>query len=180
MTLAKAKQQLRAHIRLLKKQHDTQSLQLLSEAVMAKIERNKSFEHAHVVLIYASLNDEVSTFRFIEKWHKEKTFLLPKVNGDMLTLHPYAGNDSLHRGSYGIAEPITEEFHDFEMIDLAIVPGMAFDPDGNRLGRGRGYYDRLFAGIGKNVYKIGVAFPFQIVERIPADPTDIKMDFVCY
>ena len=180
MTLAQAKQQLRVHIRLLKKQHDTQSLLLLSEAVMAKIENSECFKHAQVVLIYASLDDEVSTFRFIEKWHGEKTFLLPKVNDNRLSLHPYAGNSSLHRGSYGIAEPITDEFHDFEKIDLAIVPGMAFDTEGNRLGRGRGYYDRLFAGIGKNIYKIGVAFPFQIVEQIPVGPTDIKVDFVCY
>lgn len=180
MTLAKTKQQLRAHIRLLKKQHSTQSLQMLSEAVMAKIENSERFKHAQVVLIYASLDDEVSTFSFMEKWHGEKTFLLPKVNNDRLTLHPYAGTDSLRRGSYGIAEPVTEEFHDFERIDLAIIPGMAFDTNGNRLGRGRGYYDRFFAGIGKNIYKIGVAFPFQIVEEIPVIPTDIKMDSVYF
>ncbi len=180
MTPEETKRLLRTRIRQLKKAHDPQTLQRLSEAVMAKIENDGRFVQAHTILAYASLDDEVSTLGFIEKWYREKTLLLPKVNGDRLTLHPYQGPDSLHKGSFGIAEPVTEPFRDFGQIDLAIVPGMAFDTDGNRLGRGRGYYDRLFADIGKNICKIGVAFPFQIMEKVPVCPTDIRMDFVYY
>ncbi len=180
MTPEETKRQLRARIRQLKEAHDPQTLRQLSEAVMAKIENDSRFVKAHTVLAYASLDDEVSTLGFIEKWYRKKTLLLPKVNGDRLTLHPYQGAGSLHKGSYGIAEPATDEFRDFAQIDLAIVPGMAFDTAGNRLGRGRGYYDRLFADIGKNLCKIGVAFPFQMMEQVPACPTDIRMDIVYY
>ena len=65
----------------------------------------------------------------------------------------------------------------YQAIDLAIVPGMAFDPQGHRLGRGRGYYDRFLPLI-PQAYKIGLCFPFQLVGNVPTEPTDIAMDEV--
>ena len=62
-----------------------------------------------------------------------------------------------------------------DAIDLIIVPGVGFDRQGNRLGRGKGYYDRLLPRI-PSAYKIGICFPFQLVEEIPAEPFDIRMD----
>ena len=66
-------------------------------------------------------------------------------------------------------------FTDYATIDLVIVPGVAFDRDGNRLGRGKGYYDRLLPRI-PSAYKVGICFPFQIIEEVPAEPFDIRMD----
>lgn len=63
-----------------------------------------------------------------------------------------------------------------EKIDLFIIPGVAFDKNGNRLGRGRGFYDKLLAG--KNTVKIGLAFEKQIVDTVPRTDHDIQMDFV--
>ena len=74
-------------------------------------------------------------------------------------------------------EPSGELFTHYDSIDVAIIPGMAFDAGGNRLGRGKGYYDRLLARI-PDVYKIGICFDFQKVESVPADINDIKMDEV--
>lgn len=108
-----------------------------------------------------------------------KQVVLPKVAGDNLTLHPYCSVDDLALGAYGIMEPQTKELTDYKVVDLVIVPGMAFDSQGNRLGRGKGYYDRLFAnGLRNDVVKYGVCFPFQMVESVPSMDFDVKMDDV--
>ena len=78
---------------------------------------------------------------------------------------------------YGILEPDGEPFTEYESIDLAIIPGMAFALNGKRLGRGRGYYDRLLAKI-PTTYKLGLCFPFQILDAIPSDDHDVPMDEV--
>lgn len=74
-------------------------------------------------------------------------------------------------------EPTGELFTDYDLIDVAIVPGMAFDREGHRLGRGKGYYDRFLAQL-PHIYKIGICFPFQLVDKVPADVHDILMDEV--
>ncbi|EJW99876.1 5-formyltetrahydrofolate cyclo-ligase [gut metagenome] len=92
-----------------------------------------------------------------------------------MELHRYTGPQNLVVGSYGILEPIGEAIQTYTSIDLIIVPGMAFDKQGHRLGRGKGYYDRLLPKI-PQAYKIGICFPFQLLEEIPTEPFDICMD----
>ena len=74
-------------------------------------------------------------------------------------------------------EPSGEPFTDYNSIDIAIIPGLAFTQDGKRLGRGKGYYDRLLAQM-PSVYKMGLCFPFQLVQDIPMNENDILMDEV--
>ena len=74
-------------------------------------------------------------------------------------------------------EPVGKPFTAFKEIDVAVVPGMSFDMRGNRLGRGKGYYDRFLPKI-PQAYKIGVCFPFQKLPGIPADENDMKVDEV--
>jgi len=116
----------------------------------------------------------VYTHAFIEKWSKEKNILLPVVQGDELELRSYHCPDDLAIGSYGILEPTGTPFHDYTNIDLVIVPGVAFDVSGSRLGRGKGYYDRLLPKL--TAYKIGICFPFQLVNEIPTEEFDIRMN----
>ena len=94
-----------------------------------------------------------------------------------MKLRTYSGPGNLAIGAYGIEEPTGEFFTDYSAIDLIVVPGVAFDRKGNRLGRGKGYYDRLLPQI-PSAYKAGICFSFQIVEEIPAEPFDICMDEV--
>ena len=93
------------------------------------------------------MKDEVQTHAFIEKWSRSKRIILPVVTGDELELRVYTGPQDLAIGSYGIAEPTGAPFTDYETIDLAVIPGVAFDRYGHRLGRGKGYYDRLLPQI---------------------------------
>lgn len=104
--------------------------------------------------------------------------LLPRVTNDTdMELRRYTGTDDLQKGAFGIMEPIGAVFTDYATIDVAVVPGMAFDRDGHRLGRGKGYYDRFLARI-PHVYKIGLCFAWQLVDCVPTDANDIMMDCV--
>ena len=93
--------------------------------------------------------------------------MLPVVKGNELELRTYKGADQLQTGSFHIQEPLGTAFPSPASIDLAIIPGVSFDRRGNRLGRGKGYYDRLLNKL--NVYKIGICFQFQLTE--PGLPT---------
>ena len=119
--------------------------------------------------------DEVCTHDLIRTLYAQgKTVLLPTVVGDELSLHIYEGEDSLTIGkSFGIQESKGLLFNDYSRIDLAIIPGMAFTLQGDRLGRGKGYYDRLLPHL--HCPLVGIAFPFQILSFIPTEPHDIRM-----
>jgi len=152
------------------------TLKSLSEGILKNLEHHSAFRAAHTILLYHSMKDEVCTHSFIEKWSKQKNILLPIVKGDELQLCSYSNPDNLAVGAYGIKEPTGTPFYDYEKIDLVIVPGMAFDATGARLGRGKGYYDRLLPKL--TAHKIGLCFPFQLVNEIPVEAFDIRMDEV--
>jgi 5-formyltetrahydrofolate cyclo-ligase len=171
-----SKRELRKQIASIKRTHSASSLESLSQAVLASLETNAVFKAASTVLLYHSLPDEVRTAEFVERWHCAKRILLPVVVDDDLELRVYTGRDSMRVGAYGILEPTGPLFTDYDSIDLAVVPGVAFTRDGVRLGRGKGYYDRLLPRIKSP--KVGICFPFQILESIPAEPLDVKMDEV--
>lgn len=122
------------------------------------------------------MKDEVQTHAFIEKWSRSKRIILPVVTGDELELRVYTGPQDLAIGSYGIAEPTGAPFTDYGTIDLAVIPGIAFDRYGHRLGRGKGYYDRLLPQI--PAPKVGICFPFQLIEEVPAEAFDFRMDTI--
>ena len=136
---------------------------------------------AHTILLYHALPDEPNLQLLLDDGLKEgKRLLLPVVVGENLVLKFYTGGESMQKGAFGILEPVGTPFpHSaYDEIELALVPGMAFDGDGHRLGRGRGYYDRLLPLLSK-ACKLGVCFPFQCVERVPSEAHDISVNEVC-
>lgn len=129
------------------------------------------------VLMYRALGDEADLDPMMpELLGQGYTVLLPVVSEDRLVLRRYTGETGLLTGAFGISEPSGEEFTDPGSIDLAFIPGRAFSPEGARLGRGKGYYDRLLPELG--CPKIGVGLPFQLIDGIPAESHDIPMDEV--
>ena len=169
------KKELRALIKALKKQHTKEQLAEQSEKILAKLERHPDFAKAEKVMLYNALPDEVQTQAFLEKWHLKKTIILPTVVGDDIVPVAFGKDTRFAVGDFNIMEPQNEPYHgDY---DLIIVPGVAFDRIGNRLGRGRGYYDR-FLSQHLNVKRIGICFDFQLVDEIPTEPFDIRMDEV--
>jgi len=120
----------------------------------------------------------VQTHQFVERWYQQKTLLLPCVDGDDLRLRQYTGPQCLKAGEqFGIGEPTGPEYTDLDHVQLIVVPGVAFDRMGNRMGRGRGFYDRLLKST-PNAYKVGVAFDFQILDSIPTESFDVPMNKV--
>ena len=169
------KKELRAHIKALKKQHSKEQLMEQSEKILAKLEQHPDFIKAGRVMLYSALPDEVQTQAFLEKWHLKKQIILPTVVGDDIIPVEFGKDTAFAVGDFNILEPKNEPYTGG--FDLIIVPGVAFDPKGNRLGRGRGYYDRFLCQH-LNVKRIGICFDFQMVEAIPTEPFDIRMDEV--
>ena len=145
-----------------------------SEQICHKIISASLWHRADTVLLYHPLPDEVDTTPLLTNALRTgKRIILPKVNGDNLTLHEYRGPESLAPGAFGIMEPITPSIPLPTLcIPLAIIPAVAYDPRGHRLGRGRGYYDRLLPALGLK-HSIGVCFSFQLLQRIPIESHDI-------
>lgn len=172
----KSKSELRKYIRQLKTLLTPAEKQRQANSVFHDIECLKQFKDAKVVLLYHSLPDELPTHSIIDQWSNTKTILLPRVDGEYLRLYRYSPTLMVH-GSYNISEPsMSCQEYSIGDVDLAIIPAMAFDRKGHRLGRGKGFYDRLLAT--SSVMKIGVAFNSQIVRNVPADAFDISMNMV--
>lgn len=147
-----------------------------STSLLEKLVDHPRFRQAKTVLLYYSLPDEVQTHEFVKQISKDKLVILPVVTGDELELKVYAGESAMKKGCFGIDEPTGETITDFSTIDIAIIPGVGFDKHGNRLGRGKGYYDRLLPKL--QSYNIGICFSFQVIPEIPVEPFDRPMDEV--
>lgn len=167
---------LRKQIAHLKGLMKTSDLSAASERLFAHLEQSSRFKEAHTVLCYYSLPDEVQTHAFVERWKDTKRILLPVVVGDDLELRCYTGLQDLAIGAYHIEEPTGALFTDYASIDLTLVPGVSFDKDGNRLGRGKGFYDRLLPKLSS--YNVGICYDFQVSPQIPCEPFDRKMHAV--
>ncbi len=176
---ANTKPLLRAQMREAKKQHQAQ-LARMSEDIVRKLQGMTESRNVRTVMAYWPLPDEVD-IRLLINWLVEqgKHVVLPKVTGDeTMELRRYVSQEDLIEGAFHILEPNGELFTDFDIVDVALVPGMAFDAAGHRLGRGRGYYDRFLAAH-PALKKIGVCFPFQRVAEVPTEGHDICMNEVC-
>ena len=172
------KQEIRQHIRQQKQQCEDEQLKRLSDTAIEHLRQLPEWHTAATILLYAALPDEVPTRELIaEAISEDKTVLLPVVKGDELELRTCEDLDDLRPGAFNIYEPQGKPFTQYENIELAIVPGIAFTPDGERLGRGRGYYDRLLPHL-TVALKVGLCWPFQIVDELPAEPHDQLMDMV--
>jgi len=171
--ISSEKKEIRRKISELKKQLSEFQKQQEANTVFDKIELLPEFKTAKSILIYWSTPDELPTHEIIKKWIDKKQIVLPTVHGDDLILKSYCSNGALKQGALDIWEPDSQENYTGS-IDLVIVPGVAFDMKKNRLGRGKGYYDRYF--MDNNSTKIGVGFDFQFLPEIPVYKLDVKMD----
>lgn len=146
-----------------------------AEEVFARFEQTAAFLMANHILIYHSLPDELSTRCFLSKWNGKKHFYLPRVNGVNLDILPY-DESRIELGAFHIEEPTGNNLVNPDEIELVVVPGVAYDRAGNRLGRGKGFYDRLLQST--KATKVGVCYEFQLVDEIPTEPHDVKMDMI--
>lgn len=174
MTIIQNKIEIRKQIKQLQMLISESDKNRLSDLVFVMLKGLNEWEYAKNILFYHSLPDELPTIRHIDSIH-DKNLFLPKIVADEIEILPYS-KENLTKGAYNIYEPDNGNAVSPQDMDLIIVPGVAFDNHLNRLGRGKGYYDRLLKKC--NAVKIGVCYDFQLLETIPCEPHDIKMDIL--
>ena len=146
-----------------------------AEEVFERLEHTAAFMLADRIMMYHSLPDELSTRAFLTKWSGRKKFYLPRVNGVNLEVLPYE-ESRLELGSFHIEEPSGHDITDPSEIELVVVPAVAYDRKGRRLGRGKGFYDRFLSTT--KATKIGVGYEFQLVDELPVEAHDVPMDMI--
>ncbi len=157
-----------------------------SAAVLARLRGLAVWRQAREVLFYLPVKNEIDPSDLLEElWERKARTLLPRCRENepgMLDLACVESLEATCPGSYGIAEPLKRLCRAPESFspDLILVPGAAFDRRGFRIGFGGGYYDRLLATTPINqAAAIGLAYDFQIADRLPADPWDKQVNIVC-
>ena len=154
--------------------------------IKEKLFRLKAFKQAGTIMFYLALHLEVQTRSMIKEAIKlGKKIAVPTCDIKAKKIIPCLlkglEKKDFKKGAYSIDEPCDKKLVAKKAIDLFIVPGLAFDPEGNRLGRGLGYYDRFLSSLPQDAPKIGLAFKFQVLKRLPYSlPHDIRVDKVLF
>ncbi|OGS94086.1 MAG: 5-formyltetrahydrofolate cyclo-ligase [Gallionellales bacterium RIFCSPLOWO2_02_FULL_57_47] len=179
------KQAIRKNVLMLREQLSPDTRALYSAAISGRLLRLPEYREADTVLGYMNFGAEFASELWITQVLAEgKRLVLPKVNHHTNQLDLYRVEDmenQLAAGLWGIREPITERCERLGRLDeveFALLPGVAFARDGARLGYGKGFYDRLLAQMMHRPALVAAAFALQIVEQIPQEPTDIKVEWI--
>lgn len=145
---------------------------------------SEAWRSAFRVVLFSSLSDEVDTspIRYRASLDDKRVLLPRATEGGGLEFAVAGSPDRLRTGRFGVAEPpLDAEVETLTGGDLVLVPGLAFDLEGGRLGRGGGYYDRALAGVRSGTSRpilIGVGFSFQVIDHVPMTALDVCMDAV--
>ncbi|MBR5613874.1 MAG: 5-formyltetrahydrofolate cyclo-ligase [Clostridia bacterium] len=141
--------------------------------------KSRIYKNSNCIMLYMPLGNEVDTAEIIKAACRDgKRLVFPVTDKDTGEITPYyAAEDTLFkRGAFSVSEPCGTEAAELKQIDAVIVPGIAFDRFGNRVGFGKGCYDRLLQRI--SAVKIGLCYDFQVCDEIAADLYDVKMNFL--
>jgi len=155
-----------------------QEVKSKSEIIKNSIFSMREFKDSKVVMFYVSFNSEVDTHEMIKEALKSKRIAVPKVvEKEMQPSLLIDFDQMIPFGKFDILEPIELLKIELKNISLIIIPGIAFDRKGHRIGYGYGYYDKFLRKIPKAV-KIGIAFDFQIADKIPNEAHDVPLDII--
>lgn len=136
-----------------------------------------AFAGAKSLALYSPIQNEISTnWIFAAAVAQGKTVFYPRVRGAVLELVPVRTQAELQQGSFGVMEPAPTLAATAAVPELILVPGVAFDRRGHRLGYGRGYYDRYLGRSPSSMLKFGFCYAFQLCDRLPDDDHDQRLD----
>lgn len=172
---------LRKQMLQLRSQLKPKFLENSSKRMGGQIAALQAFRDAELIMLYHSFKSEAGTLPLLQYcFNTNKKVVLPRVAGSELEAWLIPSLDALKPGSMGIMEPDPQlcELIDPALIDLVIVPGIAFDSVGGRIGYGKGYYDRFLPSLRSDVPKLGLAYDFQVLPRLPQEKTDVRMDAI--
>lgn len=153
-----------------------------SVAACELLARQPEYQQAKTVMIYLAMASELdSTPIALRGWAEGKRIVAPKVDWEERTMAPVeirSLTTDVREGAMGVREPIGNAAIALAELDLVVTPGLGFDRVGNRLGRGRGYYDRFLAQPDLRAVSCGLAFEAQVVDQVPHEPTDAPMNML--
>jgi len=159
-----------------------------SYRICRKICLSEDFKKAEIIFVFMSMKDEVNIAPVImEAFMSGKQIAVPKITDKdgIMEFHWITPDTPMDEGAFGISEPSAANssktlvnMENVQTNALLLVPGLAFTDKGERLGRGKGFYDRFISAFGNRFNKIGVCFPFQILDSLPACENDMKVDKV--
>lgn len=165
---------LRRRMRQVCEQVDDRTLR--SVQLWARLAELPEYQAAHVVMAFASMPTEPDTDGLVARLERDgKQLVLPRLEHGMIVPAVRAGRDRI--GQFGIREPDGPEV-DRSTIDLVIVPGVAFTEQGQRLGHGKAHYDRFLPTL--RARTVGACFTEQIVDELPVEPHDVRLDLVLH
>lgn len=167
-----SKDEIRKKAKALRKKLD---IQKISDIIIKNLISLDEYKKAKIIFCYNSFGDEICTQELFKD--SAKNWLIPKVEGDNLLICPYDKN-CLKKSQWGIYEPTTESKIDLACIDLIILPALAADKTGARLGYGKGFYDKILKKIKKNAQKIILISEELLIEGIPQEKHDEKCDLI--
>ena len=170
---------LRKEVKRLKQELTPAGRLTFSQQICQSIAQHPRWRAAQTILAFYPLPDEPDLRPLLERYYQTKRILLPVVQGDKMVIRLYEGQESLREGAFRIFEPQGQDLPLPSLqVDLVLVPGVAFDAAGHRLGRGKGYYDRFLSALPARPYLLGTCFAWQEIPHVPAEPHDVLMDAV--
>lgn len=173
------KKSIRGQILARRKQLSFETCLSRSLKIQQRLLETEEFAKACSLAIYSPILNEVSTeyvFRVAKRMGKKVAY--PRVREDRLEFVEVAECKDLRTGTFGVLEPVGSTLMPLSTIDLVVVPGVAFDMAGHRLGYGKGFYDRVLHECGQRGLLIGLCFEFQTVSSLPVESHDIRMDML--
>jgi 5-formyltetrahydrofolate cyclo-ligase len=177
--LRRRKEELRTRMREAREAIPPAERSRLSRSVGERLFALPEVRRARTMALFSSFGAELDTTRMIERAHaEERRVVLPYLEGSAMEVAEHGPGDELVRSSYGATEPASRAAVDPTGIEVVVAPGLAFDRAGRRLGYGRGYYDHWLRRVSDSAFLVGVCFAVQIVDRVPATSSDIRMEAV--
>jgi 5-formyltetrahydrofolate cyclo-ligase len=176
---AEAKRELRDHMRIVRARIPPEERGVRAARAEARLLSLPELRDARTVLLFYSFGTEIPTAvlarRLLARGHR---VLLPYLTGDSMEAGEYRPGAELKETDYGPKEPARRVPMNPADVDAVVTPGLAFDRLGHRLGYGGAYYDRYLARLEPHAVRIGIGFEVQVVEEVPVEPTDQRVDVI--
>lgn len=186
MEIFNEKKVLRKEILTKRKNLDTAEKENMDKKILDRFFESKYYKEAKKIFIYISYDSEIDTIKIIDKAFKDgKKIYVPRTEFEsrLMDAVEITSFDNLIKSSYGILEPsINTPYINPNELDLIVVPGVAFDRKGGRMGYGAGFYDRYFKKINKDnierITKLALAYDFQVLKEVPMSAQDVPVDYI--
>jgi 5-formyltetrahydrofolate cyclo-ligase len=174
------KRSLRSRMLLQRRQLPEAEVLHRSFAAQQRLLKLESYRQARTIAFYSPIHNEVSTVQLLrDALANRRSVVMPQVAGNDLVFRLIHSLEDLAPGSFGILEPKADtEPIAAQRLDMILLPGVAFDRRGHRLGYGKGYYDRALSTAGNRAKRVGLAYDFQLVGQLPVFAHDMQLDLL--